>query len=314
MIVSGYRGKVFALSKQNPPILSPLRYPGSKRRLAKYIKQALKLNSLKPFLYVEPFVGGGNVALQLLQDSLVNQAILMDLDPWVASFWETVFFDTDWLVNKIRTTYVTLKIWNKIKDSNPETVREQAWACFFLNRTSFSGILEEKAGPLGGREQTSDYKIDCRFPRKTLIGRVRQIAKLRNKICGVWCTSWEDGIARVRKEQEVGSLPANNLFFYFDPPFFEKAEALYRFYFRQEDHKKLRDALINLSDKWILSYDSADQVEALYGPAIQSKTNGTKKHDVELLYSLSVMQERKKGKEVILSNLEHLPSFEEATK
>lgn len=236
----------------------------------------------------------------------------MDVDPWVASFWQTVFFDTAWLVNKIRTASVTLKNWDKIKESNPITVREQAWACFFLNRTSFSGILEKKVGPLGGRAQTSDYKIDCRFPRNTLVGRVRQIATFKNKIRGIWCTSWEVGIERIRKEQIAGSLPANNLFFYFDPPFFEKAEDLYRFYFRSEDHVKLRDALIRLTDKWILSYDSADQVEALYGPAIQSKTNGTKKHAVEFLYSVSVMQERKKGKEVILSNMEHLPLFEEA--
>jgi len=302
------------LIKQNSPFLSPLRYPGSKRRLAKYIKQALELNGLKPSLYIEPFVGGGNVALQFLQDGLVSKAILMDVDPWVASFWQVVFFDTDWLVNKIRTTSVTLKKWNTIKEGNQETVREQAWACFFLNRTSFSGILEEKVGPLGGKEQKSVYKIDCRFPRKTLIGRVRQIAKLRDKIYGVWCTSWKDGIARIRDEQKAGNLPVDNLFFYFDPPFFEKAESLYRFYFRTEDHEKLRDTLVTLSDKWILSYDSADQVEALYGPAIQLKTNGTKKHDVELLYCLSVMQERKKGKEVILSNLENLPSFEETVK
>jgi DNA adenine methylase len=302
------------LSKQNPPIISPLRYPGSKRRLAEYIKQTLELNSLKPVLYIEPFVGGGSVALQLLQGGLVNQAIIMDVDPWVASFWKTVFYDTDWLVYKIRTTSVTLRNWNKIKNSNPKTIRERAWACFFLNRTSFSGILEEKAGPLGGREQTSDYKIDCRFPRKTLVGRVRQIAKLKNKIRGVWCTSWENGIARIRKLQKTGSIPTDNLLFYFDPPFFEQAEALYRYYFRKENHMKLRDTLLTLTDKWILSYDSADQVEALYGPAIKSNTNGTKKHNIELFYSLSVMQERKKSREVILSNLEHLPFFDEATK
>jgi DNA adenine methylase len=295
------------LSKQNSPLLSPLRYPGSKRRLAEYIKKAIKVNGLTSLFYIEPFVGGGNIAIQLLHDGLANQAILMDLDPWVASFWATVFFDTDWLVYKISTVSVTLNVWNKIKESNPKTVREKAWACFFLNRTSFSGILEKKVGPIGGKEQASEYKIDCRFPRKTLIKRIRQIAKYKDRILGVWCTSWENGIARIREEQGKGSLPTNNLFFYFDPPFFEKAESLYRFYFKQKDHEKLRDEIITLTDKWILSYDSADQVEALYGPVIHSKTNGTKRHDVELLYSVSVMQERKKGKEVILSNLENLP-------
>jgi len=293
------------------PLLSPLRYPGSKRRLVNYIRQVMVLNNLTPQLYIEPFVGGGSVSLQLLQESLVEKTILMDLDPWVASFWYMVFFDTEWIIEQIQNANITLENWNRIKQSDPKTTRDQAWACFFLNRTSFSGILERKAGPLGGKEQASEYKIDCRFPRDTLIDRVQRIALFKDKILGVWCTSWEQGIARIRTEQEAGKLPTDNLFFYFDPPFFEKADALYRFYFNYDDHAKLRDALLILTDKWILSYDSADQVEALYGPAIQLKTNGTKKHNVELLYSISVMQERKKGKEVILSNLERLPSFDD---
>jgi len=293
------------------PLLSPLRYPGSKRRLVNYIRQVMVLNNLTPQLYIEPFVGGGSVSLQLLQENLVEKTILMDLDPWVASFWYMVFFDTEWIIEQIQNANITLENWNRIKQSDPKTTRDQAWACFFLNRTSFSGILERKAGPLGSKEQASEYKIDCRFPRDTLIDRVQRIALFKDKILGVWCTSWEQGIARIRTEQEAGKLPTDNLLFYFDPPFFEKADALYRFYFTSDDHAKLRDALLILTDKWILSYDSADQVEALYGPAIQLKTNGTKKHDVELLYSVSVMQERKKGKEVILSNLERLPSFDD---
>jgi DNA adenine methylase len=291
--------------------MSPLRYPGSKRRLVKYIEQALEINSLTPALYVEPFIGGGSVALHLLQENLIGQAILMDRDPWVVSFWKTVFFDTDWLVSQILESEISLQNWNNLKSTNPKTIREQAWACFFLNRTSFSGILEKRAGPLGGRKQASEYKIDCRFTRNTLVGRIRNIANYRSKIKAIWCLSWEKGLSKIKEKQEQGKLPDEDVFYYFDPPFFEKADALYRFYFNQDDHKRLRDKLVCLRDKWILSYDSADQVEELYGSAIQSKTNGTKKHHVELLYSVSAMQERKKGKEVILSNLENLPSFQE---
>lgn len=38
-------------------ILSPLRYPGGKRRLAGYIAEALALNGLRPKVFVEPFGG-----------------------------------------------------------------------------------------------------------------------------------------------------------------------------------------------------------------------------------------------------------------
>ncbi len=287
--------------------LSPLRYPGSKRHLAKYVQQALDLNSLRPYLYVEPFVGGGSVALQLLHDNIVDKVILIDKDPWVTSFWETVFFDTDWLIQKILSTEVTLDLWKGIKASNPTTTRDQAWACFYLNRTSFSGILEKKVGPIGGKEQKSKYKIDCRFTRDHLVERVKQVAAFKDRIHGVWCLSWIDGIKRLREKQKLEELPTENIFFYFDPPFFEQAESLYRYYFELDDHIRLRDFLLILQDKWLLSYDSADQVFALYGDALKKRTNGARHDHVEIFYSLSILSERKKAREIVLSNLELLP-------
>lgn len=290
-------------------LISPLRYPGSKRGLVDYIKAAIKLNALTPKLYVEPFVGGGSVAINLLQEELVERVILVDLDPWITSFWETVFSDTKWLIRKIQTMEVSLENWRKFKRYRPRTVRNQALTCFFLNRTSFSGILEERAGPIGGKEQASDYPIDCRFTattRKTIIGRIEQIAEFRDRVDGIWNCSWKNAIQRIHKEQQEGHFPSTDVFYYFDPPFFEEADALYRYYFVDKDHEELRDCLLSLQDKWILSYDSAEQVENLYGEAIKKGTNGTKHHDIELLYSIARVT-RKKGKEVILTNLPHLP-------
>jgi DNA adenine methylase len=243
-----------------------------------------------------------------MQDGLVSKVILVDRDPWIASFWHTVFFDTDWLVQQVETMEVTLEKWQQFKQSTPTTIRDQALTGFYLNRTSFSGILEAKAGPLGGKSQKSDYKIDCRFPRETLVRRIEQAAAHRKKVHAVWNCSWEAGVAKIRDAQQAGNLPTQDVFFYFDPPFFEKAEDLYRFYFVEDDHKALRDFLLRLEDKWILSYDSADQVEALYGKALRHGTNGTQKDHVELFYSLAVMSKRSKKKEVIISNLERLPS------
>ena len=275
-----------------------------------YIKRALVANGLRPSLYIEPFVGGASVALNLLQEGLVSQVVLSDRDPWIASFWRTVFWDTDWLITRIKETPVTLDEWQRLKELRPQTTRQQAWACLFLNRTSFSGILRPEVGPLGGKRQNSPYKIDCRFPRQTLVERIRRIAAFRERIYAVWNLSWDEVLARVAEKQRVGELPPD-VFYYLDPPFFEKANALYRYYFRRSDHERLRDALLELRQKWLLSYDSAEQVEALYGQAIASNTNGAKKSSVELLYSVSNLKERKRGKEVILSNLEILPEFDD---
>ena len=297
------------MDKANP-LLSPLRYPGSKRGLVGYIKEALEINSMKPSLYIEPFVGGGSVAINLLNDNLIQQSILVDCDPWITSFWQTVFFDTEWLIEQIQTTKVTIETWKSFKYSNPTSVRDQAMTCFFLNRTSFSGILEERVGPIGGKNQESKYKIDCRFTpttRKSIVARIIKIANLRDRVYGIWNCTWDQAIERIRIEQNENLLPSSNLFFYLDPPFFEEADALYRYYFLDKDHIALRDVLLTLQDKWLLSYDSAEQIEILYGDAIKRGTNGTRHHKRELLYNIARVPKRKKGEEVIISNFERLP-------
>jgi DNA adenine methylase len=293
----------------NKTLISPLRYPGSKHRLVNYIQQVLTLNNLKPKLYIEPFAGGSSIALGLMQAEQVKKVILMDVDPWVASFWEELFFDTDWLIDQIRSIPITLEQWTQFKNGHPTDKRTQAITCFFLNRTSFSGILEKRVGPLGGREQKSEYSIDCRFPREKLVQRVLEIAHHREKIIGVWNCSWEEGITRIRLYQQQKKLPSEDLFFYFDPPFFEKAKELYRFFFQENDHIQLRNFVLALEDSWLLSYDSAKQVEQLYGDAIHNKTNGASRRHVDIYYSLAVMPERRKVKEVIISNLRNLPDL-----
>ncbi|MBU1683591.1 DNA adenine methylase, partial [Patescibacteria group bacterium] len=215
-------------SRENSVLQSPLRFPGSKRRIVGYIKDTLVINGIKPSLYVEPFIGGGSVALQLLQDALIEKAILMDIDPWIASFWQTVFFDTDWLIDQIQSIEVTIDNWYRFKKLNPKNIRDQAITCFFLNRTNFSGILEERVGPIGGKNQKSKYKIDCRFSKENLISRIQQAAELRDRVYGIWNCSWDEGFRKIRIEQKAGKLPKTNLFFYLDPPFFEEADALYR--------------------------------------------------------------------------------------
>lgn len=294
-------------SSENNTLLSPLRFPGSKRRLVGYIKDTLAINKIEPSLYIEPFIGGGSVALQLLNDSLIEKAIIMDVDPWIASFWQTVFFDTNWLIDLIQNIDVNLENWYKFKKANPKKTRDQAMTCFYLNRTSFSGILESRVGPIGGKNQRSNYKIDCRFSKDNLISRIQKAAELKEKVYGVWNCSWDEGMQKIRTEQKEGKLTKTNLFYYLDPPFFEEADALYRYYFLEQDHINLRNFLLNLQDKWLLSYDSAEQVQALYGDALKKGMNGTQHHDFELLYTVAQVSKRKKGKEVIISNLEHLP-------
>lgn len=280
--------------------LSPLRYPGAKRWLTDYLIQVLQLNNLKPELFVEPFAGGASVSLRLLADGHVKRIGLIDRDPLVAAFWYTVFFDTDWLVQQVETVDVTLDQWCHFKRLTTDERRQRAMACLFLNRTSFSGILAPCAGPIGGKKQSSAYTLGCRFPREALIERIRRLHGYRKQVAFVWNVTWNDGLLRIAGMQNRGSLP-RDVFYYLDPPFFEKADRLYTYFFTDIDHQRLRDALIYMRQPWLLSYDSATRVYALYEDHLSNAVR------FETLYSASGSGRRSRKDEVIISN-QYLPS------
>jgi DNA adenine methylase len=279
-------------------VLSPLRYPGGKRRLVPFVAAALQINQLKTDLFVEPFAGGASVALELAHTEAVNRIGLADSDPWVASFWQTVFWDCDWLVEQVNMATVTLEAWQALKDDPPVGRREQAWACLFLNRTSYNGALHHRAGPIGGKAGTSEYSLDCRFPRQRLVTRLRACEQL----------AIDDRVAFVEQApalevvQRARSLAGGNgdaLFFYLDPPFWAKSQWLYRHSFAESDHKHLADQLRLMSEPWLLSYDPAPEIETLY------TSHGARIATIELLYTAS---QRAAGKELVISTLERLPS------
>jgi DNA adenine methylase len=285
-----------ALVRDKASILSPLRYPGSKRRLASYIAETLRLNGLKPKLFVEPFAGGASVGLVLLNNGFVERLALGERDPLVASFWKVVFNDSEWLINEINNARITVRNWRRFREGRFHSDRERALACLFLNRTSFSGILAHSAGPIGGYEQRSEYKIDCRFAPDTIARRIRQAAALTDKVEFVRQADWKQTL------KFVNSLDykSNEVFIYLDPPFFQRADRLYRFYFSPEDHRDLREVTRRLRQKWLLSYDPADTILKLYAD------HHAAPEMIDLLYSVN--QSLVRAQEIIITNLKSLPS------
>lgn len=278
-------------------VLSPLRYPGGKRRLVPYVAATLTANDLRPGLFVEPFAGGASVSLELMHGGLVDRIGIADSDPMVAAFWATVFEDTDWLCRKIENIEIDLDAWRKHKTARYTARRSLAIACLFLNRTSFNGALHRRAGPIGGQEQASDHKLDCRFPRETLVRRIRACAALGDRVAFVLHEEAGRTIAAARKTARANGW---STFFYLDPPFWAKSDLLYRHSFQRWQHEELAESLLWLQDPWLLSYDPAPEIEGLYAGhrGVQSAT-------VELLYTAA---RRSAGHELVVTNLDALPA------
>lgn len=103
-----------------------------------------------------------------------------------------------------------------------------ATQCLFLNRTTFSGILHGKAGPIGGRAQASNYPIGCRWNPDALAERLRYVGHLYDvgRLVDVWCKDWRQTLDDV--PEHYPQLLPSRVVAYLDPPYIEKSSLLYR--------------------------------------------------------------------------------------
>jgi DNA adenine methylase len=281
----------------NPKLMSPLRYPGAKRRLLPVIIELLDANFAgdKP-VFVEPFAGGASVALGLLDADRVASVVLGELDPLLSAFWRVAISDAEWLVDKVTRADVTVAEWMRLHTNPGTSDRDLAWACLFLNRTSYSGILHQQAGPIGGRSQRSAYTIDCRFPRASLKLRLERIARWADaKRISVIDGDYREALAQAGTNM---STKGPRTVVYLDPPFYDKAKKLYRRAFTSSDHTELAKELKALKLPWVLSYDHAQFIVDLYGE------HGGRRL-VEMTYVASTG--RSATRELIVTNLTNIP-------
>lgn len=277
--------------------VSPLRYPGGKRKLAVLVAQIFALSGARPKILIEPFAGGASVSISLLEAGLVDEIALADADEMVAAFWQTVFSDdAKTFAQMIESAKVNMKERKRLLASRPRSALNLAYKCLFLNRTSFSGILKETAGVIGGKNQKSGYKMGCRFNRTRIAERIRTLSNLRNRVRFVRCQSYEDTLTQVSAMLETRLAP-DSIFWYFDPPFFEKASRLYRKAFDTADHLAFKTALDFVPGHFVLSYDDVQESERIYGDDKRLMRFG-------LQYTMNGDgQERPKVKELIISDL-----------
>lgn len=241
---------------QNP---SPLRYPGGKYKLAEFIGLIIESLDMKNCTYIEPFAGGSGVALSLLLNEKVENIVINDYDKSIYSFWRAVKEQPDSLIALIEDTPVTIEEWYHQKEiyvSSASYSIEFAFATLFLNRTNRSGILT--AGPIGGHSQSGVWKLDVRFNKNVLINKIRNISNYRSGI-----HVYNKDIISLLKRYTTKF--GNNAFYYFDPPYYNKGQKLYKNFFNPNDHKRICNVITKeITAPWIMTYDDVEEIEKLY--------------------------------------------------
>lgn len=243
------------------PTPTPLRYPGGKAWLAHYVEKFISFNKLEVDTLVEPFAGGAAVSITLLQKSIIEQAYISEIDPLIVAFWEATLNRTEELIEIVLSMSVDLETWHYMrgylqeKSTTNLDVVELAAAFLFLNRTSYSGII--KAGPLGGKDQRSRYKINCRFNKPRIAKKIEAIGELKGRLNVIK----SDGLELMEK---MASSRFESIVFYVDPPYYGAGKDLYRHYFTDKEHIELSVFLESVDKPWLLSYDNADFIKELY--------------------------------------------------
>lgn len=262
---------------------SPLRYPGGKYKLYNYIAELVRVNDCTT--YIEPFCGGAAVAIELLLNGIVNKIIINDYDYTIYCFWYSILYETEAFIELIQNVDVSLQEWHaqkKIRNGIDDyDILEIGFSTFFLNRTNRSGIID-KAGPIGGLNQTGNYAIDCRFNKERLITEIRRIAEQREHIelyNMEALTFIEEVVVHTKKS-----------FVFFDPPYYGKGPELYTNFYAHGDHLNLSKAILTKlkNRKWVVTYDNVNAIKSMY--------RKVRSIEISLQYTL---QEKRKSSEVM---------------
>ncbi|MBU3893461.1 DNA adenine methylase [Serratia rubidaea] len=264
---------------------TPLRYPGGKGKLSYFIKDVLEINGLNDGVYVEPYAGGAGIALELLLQEYVRKIYINDIDYAIYCFWHSVINDSENLCRLIFDAKVDIDAWMKHKlvlaNSSEYSPVEVGLSAFFLNRTNRSGIL--KAGVIGGKSQGGKWRMDVRFNKLDLVGRIQAIAEYGSRI-NIFNLDTLDFL------DEISFLDERKTLLYLDPPYYMKGQGLYRNFYNHDDHvmvmEKLRESKFPY---WLVSYDNALEIKDIY------------KDFSKIEYSLQyTAQQKKVGEEVMI--------------
>ena len=246
--------------------MSFFRFPGGKSKLKKYIFDKISSECGIKY-YREPFFGGGSIGLDFISRKKMDKIWINDKDFPLSCLWNSVINNKSILKYFVREFNPSVDKFFEYKEhllNNPvakigsyESVKI-GFEKLAIHQISYSGLGVKSGSPLGGKEQNSKYKIDCRWSPQHICKKIDEYNKLfsNQKIHKGICTSYDfEYVIKYNKNKSI---------IYLDPPYFIKGSELYQYSFNVDDHIRLCDLLKKTKHYWVLSYDDCCEVRDLY--------------------------------------------------
>ncbi|TAE33255.1 MAG: DNA adenine methylase [Candidatus Kapaibacterium sp.] len=246
-------------------INSPFRYAGGKFYARHLILEHIPSHSV----YLEPFAGGGSI---FFAKNKVRQNWLNDADPELINTYLMIQNNPEKLINALSDEVATKErhAWYK-NEFKPQNALEQAVRWYYLNRTSYSGIMNPKNCYWGYGDKYS--------MRPENWGR--NILRTSQKLQGVQitCLDFETVLEQVE----------DDAFLFIDPPYFNAdQDKFYSYSFVYDDHIRLSKALKQHQHriKFLLTYDNSPEIRIMYDWANEI-------HDKEWNYTINRTDDQK---------------------
>lgn len=229
-------------------INSPIRYVGGKHYARKQILPIMPNHNM----YVEPFCGGASI---FFAKEKAEKNWLNDADPDLINTLINIRDNPELLADIVMSMPISKEkhAYYK-KEYLPTTPIEKAARWFYLNRTSFSGIMNMK---------NCCFSYDVRYTKpQQRWGEI--ILKASEKLKGVviTCCDFEDLFAQL----PVGA--DNQVLMFIDPPHYNAEKGrLHSYDMSPSDHDRLAACmrLLPSSIQYLACYDDCQRVRELFG-------------------------------------------------
>lgn len=265
-------------------VSSPLRYPGGKSAMAGLLAEIRRANGLGGRAIGEPFAGGAGAALTLLFSEQTPEVFINDADPAIADFWWAITSKSAAFSALLRSTRVNMAEWRRQRAIYRRKGKggrlKRGFSAFYLNRCNRSGIIMN-GGPIGGVKQDGEWKLNARFNKEELRRRCNKLAEYEGRVHA----SGMDGLAFMEQHD------APSMFFFVDPPYYDKGKTLYLNALDDDYHGALAARLRTMKKAaWVLTYDDCPQIRKFYDSWAQIRP-------FSLGYAAA---ERRSGREILI--------------
>lgn len=248
-------------------INSPFRYAGGKFYARKLINEHIPEHSY----YIEPFAGGASI---FFAKNKVKNTWLNDIDDELINCLIMIRDYTGEFIYRIKDENATKERHSYYKNIfMPETNLDRAVRWFYLNRTSYSGIMNKQNCYWGYGDKYSMRPEN--WPRNIL--------RTSEKLQRVKLTSLD--FEKVIEEAEDGA------FLFVDPPYFNAdQDKFYTHSFKKNDHIRLCKVIKKHKErlKFLITYDDSLEIRELYSWA-------TALYEKEWNYTINRTDDQKNG-------------------